>query len=256
MGVAVSRAAAPPCPSGGFALCVLRTPPACAWVGWPCTRYGYGFASPVPGKSQGCAPGQAGQVSPLHGPRIRPAPGSTACDDRVALAEKTLHRLGPSPSRGRGAHTGVAIETLRNYGPFRARFAPGAGWVHRHKGGVSPSTLCTVARPSPGAFPLSRQTHCSAEPSGQHEPGQVEHAWCLPRDEALLGRIARMVCGSRCVVPGVAGPMMGEAGTARQARGWLPGVLARSPTARRRTEYEKPDGGERKNLTFARDPLG
>lgn len=149
---------------------------------------------------------------------------------------------------------GSEIVALLTFGQFTARTLPVSG-LSTAWGGASPLTLHTVSWPSPGAFPLIASHPLQCRAVGAHDPGQIEPYLEPSRDEALLGRIARMMCGSRCLSPGSLIPMMGEAGVARQARGWLPGVLARSPAALR-CRASGLDGGDGGNLTWASGSLG
>jgi hypothetical protein len=83
-------------------------------------------------------------------------------------------------------HTGSEIVALLTYGQFTARTLPVSGLsTAGNPGGASPLTLHTVARPSPGAFPLIASHPLQCRAVGAHDPGQFEHSWSPTRDEAL-----------------------------------------------------------------------
>lgn len=126
-------------------------------------------------------------------------------------------------------YAGSEIVALLTYGQFTARTLPVSGLSTAvNPGGASPLTLHTVARPPPDAFPLIASNPLQCRAVGARDPGQIEHSW-NPRGTKHCGSDGTHDVRFKMLVPGVAGPMMGEAGVTRQARGWLPGVLARSP---------------------------
>lgn len=162
-------------------------------------------------------------------------PGRSPGKPLPCAPQKMRHAWKAGPGFGRPVrccwtvpYAGVGIDALPNYGQFTTRSSPVPGLSTTVK--VEP--LCWRCAPWPGrrrALPRSsRLTRCNAEPSGTHERGQIEHS---PRPSGTKRCWADRTHDVRFKMlgPGVADPMMGEAGVARQARGWLPGVLARSP---------------------------